>query len=161
MLPWYAYYGILLVCCAYVAARGGAPEKLGAAIIFIGSALSTAALSSPAARFTSMEIGVFFVDVAAFVALLVLALRAERFWPLWVAALQLIATAAHAVKLVDPDLIRSAYAIIMGLWTYLVLLIIVLGTWNHRRRLRRFGADRSWSSSSSRSGRRRPAGPTG
>jgi hypothetical protein len=160
MLPIPIYYTILLACCAYVALRGAAPEKIGVSIIFVGSILSTAALSNPAVRFNSMEIGVFLVDVATSVALLILSLRAERLWPLWVTALQLIATAAHAVKLVEPGMIRAAYAIVMGLWTYLVLLIIVWGAWNHQRRLTRFGADPSWSNSSGRSGRRPRAGPT-
>src|SRR5688572_21872331 len=105
MLPTPVYYTFLLACCAYVALRGAAPEKIGAAIILVGSILSTAALTSPARRFTSVEVGVLLVDVAAFVALLVLSLRAERFWPLWVTALQSIATVAHAVKLIESDLI--------------------------------------------------------
>jgi hypothetical protein len=142
-----------------VALRGAAPERIGGSIIFIGSVLSTAALSSPAGRFTSVEFGVFLVDVAAFVALLVLSLRAERFWPLWVTAFQFIATVAHAVKLMEPGMIRAAYSIVMGLWTYPVLLIIVLGTFNHQRRLARFGVDKSWSSSSARSGPPPRAGP--
>lgn len=159
MLPTPVYYSFLLACCVYVALRGAAPEKFGAAIILVGSILSTVALSSPARRFTSVEVGVFVVDVAALTALLVLSLRAERFWPLWVTALQFIATAAHAVKLIDSDLIRAVYAIVMGLWTYPVLLIIVFGTWNHQRRLARFGVDKSWSSSSGRSEPRPPSGP--
>jgi hypothetical protein len=159
MLPAPIYYSFLLVCCAYVALRGAAPERIGASIILVGSILSTAALSSPAGRFTSVEAGVFLVDLAAFVGLLVLSLRAERLWPLWVTALQLIATAAHAVKLMEPGLIRAAYAIVMGLWTYPVLLIIVFGTFNHQRRMARFGVDRSWSSFSGRSGPPPRAGP--
>jgi len=159
MLPTPVYYSFLLACCAYVALRGAAPEKIGAAIILVGSILSTVALTSPARRFTSVEVGVFLVDVAALLALLGLSLRAERFWPLWVTALQFIATAAHAVKFIDSNLIRAVYAIVMGLWTYPVLLIIVFGTWNHQRRLARFGVDKSWSSSSGRSETRPPTGP--
>jgi hypothetical protein len=161
MLPTPVYYLFLLACCAYVALRGAAPEKIGAAIILVGSILSTVALTSPARRFTTVEVGVLLVDIAAFVALLVLSLRAERFWPLWVTALQSIATVAHAVKLIESDLIRAVYAIVMGLWTYPVLLIIVFGTWNHRRRLAKFGVDKSWSSSSGRSETPPPNGPIG
>lgn len=160
MLPAQVYYSFLLVCCAYVAFKGGAPEKIGVSIILIGSILSTAALTSPARRFTSVEVGVVIVDAAAFLALLVLSMRAERFWTLWVTAFQLIATVAHAVKLIESDMIRAVYAIVMGLWTYPVLLIIVFGTWNHQRRLARNGVDKSWSSSSDRWDRRPPGGPT-
>jgi hypothetical protein len=109
----------------------------------------------------SVEIGVFIVDAVCLVAFLVLALRANRFWPLWVAGLQLIGTAGHAVKLADPEIIRRAYQIVLVFWSYPMLLLIVLGTWRHQQRLARFGVDRSWSSSWARSGRTRGGGPTG
>jgi hypothetical protein len=64
------------------------------------------------------------------------------------------------VKLVDPTLVPSGYAMAMALWSYPMLLLLVLGTFNHRRRLARNGADPSWSNSSGRSATRRPPGPT-
>ena len=160
MLPVQIYFIILGLSTVYAMFLGGAPERIGAAIIAIGSVLSLEAVSGPIGRFASVEVGVFLVDVAALVAFLVLALRAERFWPLWVAAFQVIGTAGHAVKLVDPAVIPRAYAFILALWTYGMLLAVVLGTWNHRRRLARNGADPSWSTFSGRSATRRPPGPT-
>jgi hypothetical protein len=151
MLPLPAYYTILAICAAYVLAKGGAPEKVGIAILAIGSVLSTAVISAQPNRFSSVETGVFLVDVAALVALLLLALRAERYWPLWITALQLIATAGHLVKMVDSHVIRAVYAFVMAFWTYPMLLLVVAGTRGHQRRLARFGADRSWSSFSGRS----------
>jgi hypothetical protein len=108
-----------------------------------------------------VEFGVFLVDVAALAAFVILALRADRYWPLWIAGLQIIGTAGHAVKLMDPGVIRTAYAFILAFWSYPMLLLIVLGTWRHQQRLAKFGADRSWSSSWGRSGRTRGGGPTG
>lgn len=151
MLPAHAYITILALCWAYALLKGGAPERIGASVIGVGSLLSLLAVSGPAARFGAVEVGVLLVDMAAFVAFLVLALRAERYWPLWVAALQCIGTAGHAAKLMDPNVIPLAYAFVLALWTYPMLFLIVLGTWNHQRRLARFGVDRSWSSSSGRS----------
>jgi hypothetical protein len=118
-------------------------------------------MSGPARQFTAVEIGVFLVDVACLVGFLILALRADRVWTLWLAALQVIGTAAHAIKLADPDLIGRAYAFALAFWSYPMLLLIVLGTWRHQRRLSQTGVDRSWSSSWARSGRPPPAGPTG
>jgi len=156
-----AYLSLLIACCGFAYLRGGAPERIGAAIMAIGSFLTVAALSTLAERYRSVELGVFLVDVATLFALLVLALRANRYWPLWVAALQLVATTAHAVKLVDPEVIRRAYAFALVFWSYPILLLIMLGTWRHQQRLAKFGVDRSWSSSWGRSGRTRGGGPTG
>jgi cytochrome c-type biogenesis protein CcmH/NrfF len=73
----------------------------------------------------------------------------------------LIGTAGHTVKLVDPVVIPRAYAFVLALWSYPMLLLLVAGTWNHQRRLARFGVDKSWSSSSGRSEPRLPTGPIG
>ena len=161
MLPVPVYYALFAACGLYVLLRGGAPEKVGTAILAIGSILSVAAVSNPTGRFGAVEVGVFLVDIVTLLAFVALALRAERYWPLCVTALQAIGTAGHAAKLLDPGVIRSAYAIVLSLWGYLMLLLIVLGTWNHQRRLARFGVDRSWSSFSGRSEPRPPTGPIG
>jgi hypothetical protein len=160
MLPIQVYYAFAVACCAYVGIRGGSPERIGAAIILVGSALTTFAMSAPAGRYASVEIGAFLVDVAALFAFLALSMRAERFWPLCVTALQIIGTAGHAVKFLDVEVIRTAYAFAMAVWSYPMWFLIVLGTWNHQKRLARFGADKSWSSSYDRWDRRPPAGPT-
>jgi hypothetical protein len=161
MLPVQVFYIILSACCLYAVIQGGAPERIGSLIFFTAAILTTAALSAPAARWGAVEIGAFAVDIAMLLALIALALSAERLWPLWVTALQLIGAAGHAVKLVDSEIIRQAYAFAMAFWSYPMLGLLVFGTWQHQRRLKRFGVDRSWSSSSDRWDRRRPVGPTG
>lgn len=160
MLPVQIFLAILALCLGYAALRGGAPERLCAAIFAMAYILSIIAQSGPAVRFQGVEVGVLAVDVAVLLALLALAIRADRLWTLWVAALQIIGTAGHAVKLADPEVLRSGYAIALALWAYPQLLLLLLGTWNHRRRLARSGADPSWSNFSGRSATRRPPGPT-
>ncbi len=155
------YYVLLVSCWLYAHLKGGLPERAGATILAIGSTLTMVAVSSFDRRYVSLEFGVFLVDVATLLAFLMLALRAERYWPLWVAAFQVIGLAGHGVKLMDPDVIRRAYAFAMQFWGYPMLLLITLGTWRHQQRLARFGADRSWSSSSSRSDPPPGPGPAG
>jgi hypothetical protein len=161
MLHNLAYAVVLFGGCFYAALRGGSPERAGAAILTVGSLLTYAALSTTATIYRSLEVGVFLVDVATLLGFLVLALRADRLWPLCVTALQLVGTAGHAVKLVDPRVLPYAYAFALRFWGYPMVLLVVLGAWNHRKRLAKFGVDKSWSSSSGRSGRRPPNGPIG
>jgi hypothetical protein len=161
MLPVQIFYAILAFCCLYAAVQGGTPERIGAAIFLGAAILTTAALSAPSARWGTVEAGVFAVDVVMLGALIALALSAERLWPLWVTALQLIGTAGHAAKLASPEVIREAYAFVMAFWSYPMLSLLVFGTWNHQRRLAKFGVDKSWSSSSGRSATRPPTGPIG
>jgi hypothetical protein len=154
------YFTLLAICWLYAWFKGGSPERIGATILGVGSILSLAARSSGAGRFGSVESGILLVDVATLIGFGALALSAKRFWPLWLTALQAVGIAGHAVKLVDSATIPLAYAFILALWSYPMLLLIALGTWSHQRRLARFGADPSWSSFSSRSDRPPPSGPT-
>jgi hypothetical protein len=153
------FYLLLLACCGYALLRGGAPERIGASIFAVGTGLTVLARHEAATRYGSVEAGVLIVDVAALIAFLVLALLARRLWPLWITAFQAIGTAGHLAKLADPEMIRWAYAFLLGIWSYPMLLLLALGTFNHQRRLKRFGEDKSWSSSSGRSGSAPPPGP--
>jgi hypothetical protein len=159
MLNNLAYAVVLFGGCFYVGLRGGAPERIGAAILIVGSLLTYAALSSTATIYRSLEVGVFLVDVATLLGFVALALRADRLWPLCITALQLVGTAGHAVKLVDPQVIPYAYAFALRFWGYPMVIILLVGTWNHQKRLARNGVDRSWSTFSGRWDRPPPGGP--
>jgi hypothetical protein len=154
------YYALLALCWIYALRWGGSPERIGATALVVGSVLTLVAAVSSTTEYGSVEIGVFLVDVATLVAFLALALRAERYWTLWIAALQLIGTAGHAVKLMDPNVIPRAYAFVTVFWSYPMLLLIMLGTYRHQQRLKMFGVDKSWSSSWRQSGRKPETGPT-
>lgn len=139
------YTTLMIACWIYALRRGGAPEKVGATI-WVGSSLaSVAVLSDAAFSFRSVETGIVIVDLVTLGALLALALRAERFWPLWIAALHAVSTAGHAVKYLDPEVIRQVYAHILAVWAYPILLLLVIGTRRHQQRLLSFGRDESWS----------------
>ena len=160
MLEGRPYYILLVLCWIYALLKGGLPERIGTTILAVGSTITMAAISNRTIRFGSIELGVVLVDVAGMVAFILLALRADRFWPLWVTALQIIAVGGHAIKAADPGTIPKAYAFAMAFWSYPMLALLALGTWRHQRRLARNGADPSWSSFSARSARAPPDGPT-
>jgi hypothetical protein len=161
----YYFVALLIVCTAYALLSGGAPERMGASAYALAVAATHLILLTRAARtqnaeFQSVELGVLVVDVLLFISFTVLALRANRFWPIWVSALLGLGVLGHLARWLGPDVIPWAYAAILSIWSYPILVIIALGTWNHQTRLARYGVDRSWSSSSPRSGRRPPAGPS-
>ena len=83
---------------------------------------------------SGVEVGVFVVDAATFAAFTFLALRSERFWPLWLAGLQLTTVFAHMLKAIQLDLMPHAYAAAARFWVYPIFLIIVVGTWRSYRR---------------------------
>jgi len=154
------YVGLLFACCAYAGLHGAAPERIGAAVIFANAVLSAVLASAASVRYKGIEVGVFVVDVLAFVAFVLLAVRADRFWTLWVSALLGIGVLGHLAMLLHPRVIPWAYAVVLSIWSYPILLLIAVGTFAHRRRLIRNGADPSWTRSSAPPGPPTPpAGP--
>lgn len=155
----YYFVGLLALCVAYALAGGGAPEKTGAAIYALSVAVTHLLLMTHLGRWRGIEFGVFFVDVATFALFCVLAIRANRFWPIWVSALLGLGVLGHLARWAGPDVLWYAYAVVLTIWSYPILAILAIGTFNHRRRLARFGTDRSWSSSFAHSAPRPPVGP--
>ena len=140
MLSPLQYYAVLLIVTAYAFIRGRTDERTVAAICVIASIASVAVISPLSSRYSHMEAGVFLVDFATFIAFTFVALRSERFWPLWVAGLQLTTLMSHAFKLGRLDLMPQAYAAAARFWVYPIFVIIVIGTWrSYRRRMAETG----------------------
>jgi hypothetical protein len=136
MLSPQAYFVVLFVVCAYAFVRGRTDERSVAATCLLASVASVLVASQKASAYSSLEAGIFLVDIGAFAAFTFVALKSERFWPLWVAGLQLTTLMSHAFKVGRLDLMPQAYAAAARFWVYPIFLIIVIGTWrSHRRRM--------------------------
>lgn len=157
----YQFVALLALCTLYAFWAGGGPERVGAAVYALSVAATHLILTAQSRRWLSFEEGVFIVDLVTFLAFIPIALRAERFWPLWVSAFLGLGVLGHLARFVGPDTFWWAYVVVLTIWSYPILALIALGTFLHRRRLALHGVDRSWVTSSSRSGRVPPAGPTG
>lgn len=157
----YEFVALLVLTTLYAFWAGGGPERLGAAVYAVSVAATHLILTTQYSRWLVVEVGVFIVDVVTFLAFVPIALRADRFWPLWVNAFLGLGVLGHLARLVGPDTFWWAYAVVLTIWSYPILALIALGTFLHRRRLARHGADRSWVSSSGRSAPTPPAAPTG
>lgn len=136
MLSPQAYFVVLFVVCAYAFVRGRTDERAVAATCLVASIASVLVATQKASAYSHLEAGILLVDIGAFVAFTLVALKSERFWPLWVAGLQLTTLMSHAFKVGRLDLMPQAYAAAARFWVYPIFLIIVIGTWrSHRRRV--------------------------
>lgn len=127
---------LLALVAAYVLWRGRRDERVVGIVLVLGVIATHLVISPLKTRFASVETHVFAVDVIVFFGFLWVALRSDRFWPLWIAGLQLTAILGHVLKAVDIHLFSKAYAAAMVFWSYPIVLILAIGTWrNHRRHL--------------------------
>ena len=157
----YVFTALMLACCVYAFIEGGAPERIGAAIYLTGSVLTYVSLETSPIRFRGVEVGVFIIDIVVFLGFVLIALRANRYWPIWVSALVGLGLVGHLAMLVHPRVIPWAYAVVLSMWSYPILLVMAAGTYAHHRRLIRNGADPSWTRSSGPPGPATPPpGPT-
>jgi len=132
------YYTILALVSAFAFWRGRTDERAAAAICILAT-LGSNVVYDPKGAYAGVEVGVFVVDTATFAGFAYIALRSERFWPLWLAGLQLTTVFAHLLKAVELDLLPQAYAAAARFWAYPIFLIIVIGTWRSYRRRTRTG----------------------
>jgi len=134
---------ILVLVCGYALIRGGAPERIAALILFLGSAISPLVASAWPTRFQHVEHGMLLIDLIAFGLFFVLALTTRRFWPLWMTAMQGVSLISH-LAILAPDVIPRVYGNAVTLSIYPMLALLAVATWRHRRRLAASGADSSW-----------------
>ena len=137
MLPRYIFWGILLSTFAYALWRGRSDERLAASVCVLATIATRFAISPVTERYTGVEVGLLIIDGAVLAAFVAIALRSKRFWPLWVAGLQLTSSLSHLMKVVEFDLLPRAYAAAAIFWSYPILLIIIVGTWRTHQRSRR------------------------
>lgn len=135
MLSPLQYWIVLLAVSAYAFARGRRDERAAALVCIVATVATRFVHSELTVRFARMEPGVMLVDILALFAFTAIALRSDRFWPLWVAGLQLTTIMSHLLKSVHLELMPYAYAAAARFWVYPIFLIIVIGTWRGQRRL--------------------------
>ncbi|NNM77390.1 hypothetical protein HJG53_10785 [Sphingomonas sp. ID1715] len=137
---------LLLLASGYAVWRGGVPERIVGISLLLAGLLTRLAYQPFAERFVSVDWGVLAIDVALLTVLIAVALYADRFWPLWLAAFHVLGTGAHLVRGMDHGIEPVAYAILLAAWSYPMIVLLVLGTARHARR-RRVGPVRDWSGS--------------
>lgn len=129
MLPPIVFWTLLSVVCVFALVRGRTDERIAAGACALAT-LATHFIFGPLKmKYVSVEPVLVALDVAMLITFVILALRSSRFWPLWVAGLQLTMSAAHLLRAIDAHLMPPAYAAAAIFWSYPILLIILIGCW--------------------------------
>lgn len=122
------YYIYLISCCGYAIIRGARSEYIGATIMAIGSLASLAVGKVLGTPWTGVEAEIFAIDLVALMALFTLALKSDRFWPMWATAFHLLAVTVHTATMVDPTITPWAFATGALFWAYPMLLALAIGS---------------------------------
>jgi hypothetical protein len=126
---------MLFLCCGYALWRGRHDERV-VAVAAIGASLATTVfIRLTKGNFATFEAGILLIDVVVMATFLYVALTSSRFWPLYVAGLQLTTLLAHIFRLISNDLVPMAYAAAERFWSYPIMIILVIGAYRHHRRV--------------------------
>ena len=133
MLPPIVFWNLLFVVCAFSVVRGHTDERIAAGACAAATVITHFIIGPLKIKYSTVEPGLMALDLAMLAVFVALALRSSRFWPLWVAGLQLTLTMAHLLKAIDEHLIPRAYAAAVVFWSYPILFIILVGCWRTRK----------------------------
>ncbi|MGN6277687.1 MAG: hypothetical protein ACTHM8_03065 [Sphingomonas sp.] len=139
------FLAVFIPCWSYAMWRGAAPERWAAGLQL--AALILSAIELPPflpGDFSTVLAWPLLVDLILAIALTIVAFRADRLWPLPVAACQWVAVTVHVAKLIFPSMPAFGYAFLYGLWAYPMILLTAIGAWRCQRRRRRRQPNRSW-----------------
>ena len=129
---------LLLLVALFALTKGGRPER-HVAIILCGMFLANLAHAGIFGRWTDYGTTPWFrivLDTTGFALILAVALRADRWWPLWVSGVQLLAVLAHLLRVIDASLPPLVYAV-MERWPFWIAIAITgIGTLLYHRRAR-------------------------
>lgn len=124
---------VLLLTAAAAAWRGGWPERLGAAAMVLAWAATAVVYNSIQLR--GFQAGPMLVDLVLLLALLYVALRSDRWWPMWACAFQALNVVLHFALAADHVLWRWAAWLASSCFSYLAMLALLVGALGRRRAL--------------------------
>lgn len=116
----------ILGSCGIAFRWGGRDERI-AAVGFLVAVVATNLMSD--GSYSHTERGVLVIDVTMFFGLLVLALRSDRFWPMYAAAFQLVGMMIHFASMSQTGDFAWAYYVALIFWTFPVCIALAAGTW--------------------------------
>lgn len=129
-------------------AKGAAPERICASMLLFIPIIDQLqhAVVGGSLVYSEVDLGHMMIDVLVFCSLLAVAIHANRVYPLWLGAAQIIAVTAHFYRMSFPDIDRFAYQEMQVMPAYIQIVAMSLGLWFHISRQNRLGSYPSWRS---------------
>ena len=129
------FFTLMSSACGYALFRGRTDARIVGAVFLAGTFATWGLRSSLSGGYSSVEFGIFAVDIACLGAFTYAAMISDRFWPLWVSGFQLTTIFGHVLKAIDSQLLPLAYAAALRFWGYPILIVLAVGVWRSQRRL--------------------------
>jgi len=138
---------VLLVVCGYAFIRGGQPERVGAAINLLATAISNFFRLYDVSHLAPADVLIMSIDIAVVGGFFWLGVTTIRFWPIWAAGFALSDIFMSMLGGLLPRVPLFAYHTQLGIYAYLALGVLAFGTYRLPRNAEPHiwnGSRRSW-----------------
>lgn len=122
------YNATVIIVCGFAFLRGGRPEKIGAAANLVASLLTFGLRLSHITRGAPAELAVLAIDTGVLASFFWLAVRTVRYWPVWAFGFALADVFVSLAGGLIPNTPLFAYQTGLGIYAYLALAALALGT---------------------------------
>lgn len=129
-LPLWVWPAAMVVVGALAVWRGREDERLALVGLLAAWAMSMVVFRQQS---EDTQWAILFIDLSLLALYVWIALRSLRYWPLFLAAFQLLAFVTHIIHAVDERVSGWAYLTAERIWSYLVLITIGIASWSARR----------------------------
>ena len=130
MVRYLVQMAMLLAVAGYAWRRGGWPEQAVAGLlvaIVVVDRLFHWLVVSP--QYRQLDLWHLSLDLVMLAVVAVIALRAARVWPLWIASLQVISTLGHFLNAIGATMPLQVYWVMTTAPSYLQIFLLAMGTW--------------------------------
>ncbi len=128
-LPTWVWPVALMSLCGLAVWRGRDEERLATAGLLANWALCMVVYRTS----EQAQIPVLVFDSALMALYLAIALRSQRYWPLFAAAFQILVVLTHLARLADAGVSGWAYLTALLVWSYLSVFTLAYAAWTAPR----------------------------
>ena len=122
------FNGVLIAICGYALIRGGRPERIGAGINISASGVTTVLRLVNPKFFAPAELSIVLVDLLVVGGFYWLAIKTTRYWPIWAFGFALADVVISLAGGLLSKVPLFAYHTGLGIYAYLALSALALGT---------------------------------
>ena len=117
---------IMLAVFVVVMAKGGPEERFSLSVLFSGFFLTSLFYHQGSENWLEPQWSIIAVDTLAFLIFAGHAMWSKRFWPLAIAALQLLPVLTPLVALFGKNTLSYGLGVTQGIWGYFQMAILVI-----------------------------------
>ncbi|MEH6759275.1 MAG: hypothetical protein V7676_17465 [Parasphingorhabdus sp.] len=119
---------LMLSAFIFVLRYGKVEERLALFVLVFNFTGTAAIYRMSGENWLEPSFGIFLIDFCSLLFFIVIAFRSKRFWPLPIAAFQMIPVLTFFVTSVGVDLNSQGVGVTQGAWGFVQLLILIVAT---------------------------------